>query len=359
MSFFLAKKKRLLCILFSTYILFFLFIYVQVHHEMEVLHRAGLTVDKFPVPTSKNWEGGAFLTHAHSDSLRAGTVPERIICHRIVGNDLRLVVKTALSIKECVFFSPMWVKGEAVIPFPTDHCCGSTGFWFPGVGVLYTGDGRITPEVKAAVTHVLRTWPPTVGPQAIHIVEDGLFRDFPHVKFPPLREMAQFLKDLAHHLPFSFVCLHSSHMHFLAKYMREWVPLSADCRRWRKPELSVAASRLGDGGGTHNVGAHTVTAVCPEPGRGPPAEEFQVLEKRADAVASTTRPGLRVLGSALWFCVYDRDPGLVYWHAGTNTLRVCLSFHADFAETSSLHKLVREQLPAGTNVVTSVCPTRS
>ena len=321
---------------------------------MDILHRTGVAIDDFRKP----YRPLCFLTHAHSDSRR-GQVPDGVVCHREVASDLH-AIQPGVRTESCRHFVKMTVSTVSFVPFPTQHCCGSTGFWFPDQAVLYVGDGRVDDKLLTTVDMVLRTWPPTASGHEVHVVGDGLFHRHPRKgSFPSLDEVALFVRGLAAQgcRPFRFTCVNSSHFFFLHKFVHEREPVHWG-DGWTKPELN-AVMKIMKKGNAKKKHRNMVLATPATTSRGVSAEEFVPLPmKVGDVLQHITDDDTTVLATAMWFVVHDRDPGLVYWNAPSRTLRICLSFHADRWETEHLMDGVRRTLVPDMSVQFWECHTR-
>jgi hypothetical protein len=326
---------------------------------MDILHQAGVAIDDFRKP----YHPLSLLTHAHSDSRR-GKIPDGVVCHREVVSDLRAVAPEVKT-EPCSHFVVLEDKGPPVVPFPTQHCCGSTGFWFPQQAVLYIGDGRVDRKLLRTVDRLLQTWPPHDRHlEHLHVVGDGLFHRYPRKGFfPSLDTVAVFVREMVAEWlqPMLFSCLNTSHLFFLRNFVDEREPVGwGEPSRWTKPEMKAMVLEMLRKKKKLPSKVHAIPSTSI---RSIPAEEFVPLPMCAKAFRRLVPDGgftkqVTLLATAMWFVVYQHDPGLVYWHAPSGTLRVCLSFHADHRETELLLSRTRRALPLGTNVIFSACHTR-
>lgn len=326
---------------------------------MDILHRAGVAVDDFRKP----YRPLSLLTHAHSDSRR-GKIPDGVVCHREVALDLR-AVDPGVRADPCSHFVVVQKgSGPRVVPFPTQHCCGSTGFWFPQQAVLYVGDGRVDQKLLRSVDRLLQTWPPSSREGPMHVVGDGLF--YRHQRkgcFPSLDSVAVFVRGLVAGFsrPLLFSCVNTSHLFFLLNFVDEREPVYwGEPSQWTKPDMKAVVLERVRKKYTLPSKVHATPTVSK---RGIPAEEFVPVPLCARAFRRVVPDGgltnqVTLLGTAMWFVVHDHDPGLAYWHAASGTLRVCLSFHADRKETELLLDRTHRALPPNTDVIFSACHTR-
>lgn len=328
---------------------------------MDVLHQNGITVDDFrdrsaPVEL-------ALLTHAHSDS-RMGRLPKKLYCHPRVRSDLVALGYRHLEPGADVFhFQRRDTPGRPLlttVPFPTTHCCGSTGFWFPNVGVLYVGDGRVDNHLLHTVRRVLTSDPvPCPPPPVLRVIGDGLFDRV--LGFPPLLTVANWVLEWTQVGFLQFVCIHSGHTHFVHRFLQGRVHITCPAdASWTKKEVASVVKDLCTSG-QRDV-PNRLVLVPPKRERAPRPEEFVAVDPaQVPALVFRRVPEstpVTIVASAMWFVVYRRDPATVFWHEPTGQLRVCLSFHADALEKHLLLEEVGKLVPNQVRTEFSACPTR-
>lgn len=122
-----------------------------------------------------------FLSHEHTDVAvprRCVVLTSDIVSQQMGLTNVRPTFEYAQLPKwyDCASAGQVWV-------FPTDHCCGSIGFYFLSSRVLFLGDGRITARIKSVVDYLaFQKLPISV------CYYDNLFEDQSVVSFPSIAE---------------------------------------------------------------------------------------------------------------------------------------------------------------------------
>jgi hypothetical protein len=244
-------------------------------------------------------------------------------------------------------------RKQTFVAFRTVHTKESLGFWFPKLGVLYCGDGRVPPQL---VRHLIWLTGPHAFPGRVrHIVGDTLYEHVP--RLPRLRDSrSQLCRVLAACSPTGceLVCMHSGFTDFLADLptgSARWALSSS--QDWQGQKLLPAALALVSStrklkkkdkrGGTVRLLPPSSKSVAsgfkfvPLPNRGLP-------EHRGSRWV--------VIPSSLWFVVTGVDPVRHPVMVSGRFLRVFVSFHCGADECRRLQAAFPQ------DAVFEGCPSR-
>lgn len=222
------------------------------------------------------------------------------------------------------------------IPFATEHCAGSLGFWFPREGLLYVGDSRCSRELLGDLSALVRPL------RVSHVVGDTLWVQY---QFPALNTSMRQLQGLFKHLLKRFervrvLCPHSGTLWAMAL-------LPGVCWRvatktaWSKVDVLQLARHLAPKHCSQKrrsrivVGSVERCEDCVSPSTNPAEYTKYALDAEIGSSEAT------VVLSAAWFLLHSLAPETVYYHAASRTFRAFVAFHADRSETRSL----RNQFP--------------
>lgn len=320
-------------------------------------------------------QGVVLLTHAHSDSygpLRAHVVWCSVETawllrdHRLGKAPKTHSLHLAPAIPYCVVpvTPPRGVETPGLftvkryrtgrhcrvtsvfIPFATEHCLGSLGFWFPREGVLYVGDSRYSEALQASVQSL-------VGKTSVYrVVADTLWAQH---DFPSLTDSTAALQRLLVHLTRRYrtvklVCPHSGSAWVLG-FLSDVCWAVDETAAWSKVDVLRLARHLAPAHCTHRKGAVVVSSTerCTHCTVIPTAPaQFVPYEWSARAHQNTEAT---VVVSSAWFLLYGLDPSTVYYSPPAQIFRVFTAFHANQTETQAL----RAQFP---RAVFTPAPTR-
>ena len=131
----------------------------------EQLEQVHIYIDRFPL--SK--QGTFLLTHLHSDHVR---IPKRFQ-YPIATTSPSILVSLFPHVTTTPLDLDTWyttLSGVSYFVLRTEHAPFSCGFYFPSLGILYLGDGKMT---STLLDHVPRHL------DRLLIVYDALFEDIP------------------------------------------------------------------------------------------------------------------------------------------------------------------------------------
>ncbi len=170
---------------------------------MDVLESRCVFIDRYPRPAIRACHRAApllLLTHKHTDSTRElgpnNTNPVHGHCPTCSTRGTGPTLNQC-GAKLCLDVVPGRVyrrKGkQTFVAFCTEHTKDSLGYWFPKLGVLYCGDGRVTHPL---LRHLLwLTGPLASSPGPVrYLVGDTLYEDVPRV--PRVADSRQVLRAL-------------------------------------------------------------------------------------------------------------------------------------------------------------------
>jgi hypothetical protein len=189
------------------------------------------------------------ISHDHSDVY----IPRH---HTVLASDIVANVVGLPNVQPTFAYSglPRWTyipRVGNILVFPTAHCCGSIGFYFPVFGSLFLGDGRITPFIKALLSYL------TVSNYRIDTCYyDNLMVDKGIDRFPTILESTTSLLTLcrAHNEPFLISKPHTGIIEAIRKdtslrisfvhasdrqTLQALVPPHRLCDRWQSSHLVV------------------------------------------------------------------------------------------------------------------------
>lgn len=300
-------------------------------------------------------DGVVLLTHAHSDSysaVRAHTVWCSTETAWLLAPKGKLAPRPHSLLLEpgvsyCVVTAPTAPGRFTVarhrqragvetifIPFATEHCVGSLGFWFPREGFLYVGDSRCSGKL-------LRDLSVLVQPRSVtHVVGDSLWAQH---EFPALESSVQQLQDLMTHLLTRFdrvrvLCPHSGTLWAMAELKGVCWSVSSKTA-WNKVDVLQLARHLAPKHCSQTQLSRVVVSSVVRCGGSctpPPSNPVEYAKYITTSAASGNEA--TVLLSAAWFLVHKLEPDTVYYHSNTNTFRAFVAFHADKTETLALKK---------------------
>lgn len=339
---------------------------------MDILQAVGIFVDTGP-KKNKDFPPIVLLTHAHSDSyipvkhhtVYTGRQTSSLIrALSLAGNvsvpDIHDTVLVPgliyCEIKDTGKLKPVRstnIKSNVlrlVIPFETDHSPGSMGFFFPNVGVLYVGDGRITKHFIRLMKRVTLQYN---GVGVRHIVGDAVFASKDHLvgfQFPTLQHSVLTFKKWVNHVSrlnihVRVVCPHSGTVEFFKMAYPKRCQWTLEPTEWLKSDVYLLAK---------SVSVHRPTSkrhptkelvplakcldpqfLCSEYRYNIPTQEYEEIELAKLSSFPPNQP-LTICVTSLWFVANNMNPYAVYWHPHSNILRMFVSFHSSVVENQRL-----------------------
>lgn len=319
-----------------------------------VLLKNGVLVDGFSLrlinyALKKGQKPVMFLTHFHGDSIQY--VPKGIRNIQACQNIMQTPEKMMCGRKFCYSMVPgeisFFKNVGQVVPFLTDHCCNSVGFWFAKFKVLYVGDSRVNNFLIKNCTNAIEATK-NCKEDVLYVVGDGLYMET-NVVFPSLSEsrsvFSHVIESCRNEQRVFAVCPHSGVLHFVHEALKNTaVNFETVTGRsfWKKDCADMAfqmSARKKKGAKT----VFLVPGILGVPKTQKNSRKFICCKNRHHASEIVSRENeIYILPSSLFFAVNPEFcKNTIVFEKNSKHLRICTSFHASKEETLTLMFMFR------------------